>query len=61
RASSGTDLNRFAGRLAETIYLGEATESWIRMSDGFVMKALESGPGIPGGPAIAGGPQRYRH
>ncbi|MCX6994088.1 MAG: ABC transporter ATP-binding protein [Kiritimatiellaeota bacterium] len=52
RASSGTDLNRFAGRLTETIYLGEATEFWIRMSDGFVIKALESGPGIPGGPAL---------
>ncbi|MDP2991086.1 MAG: ABC transporter ATP-binding protein, partial [Kiritimatiellota bacterium] len=51
RASSGTDLNRFAGRLTETIYLGEATESWIRMSDGFIIKALESGPAIAGGPA----------
>jgi len=44
RASSGTDFNHFAGHLTENIYLGEATESWIRMSDGFVIKALESGP-----------------
>ncbi|MBU4212890.1 MAG: ABC transporter ATP-binding protein [Kiritimatiellae bacterium] len=52
----GAELNRFSGRLTETIYLGEATESWIRMSDGFVMKALESGPAIAGGlarPAVA--------
>lgn len=41
---TGAALNRFAGHLTETIYLGEATESWIRMSDGFVMKVLESGP-----------------
>ncbi len=59
--SSGTDFNRFAGRLAETIYLGEATEYWIRMADGFVMKALASGPArsaahsITGGPVITGG------
>ena len=51
RAAPGAEPNRFAGRLTETIYLGEATESWIRMSDGFILKALESGPGIPGGPA----------
>ena len=44
RASSGTDFNHFAGHLTENIYLGEATESWIRMSDGFVIKALASGP-----------------
>lgn len=40
---AGTPHNRFAGRLAETIYLGESTESWIRMADGFIMKALASG------------------
>jgi len=52
RASSGTDLNRFTGCLTETIYLGEATESWIRMSDGFVMKALASGPDRVMAPAV---------
>ncbi|MDD5679407.1 MAG: ABC transporter ATP-binding protein [Kiritimatiellae bacterium] len=44
RAPPGAGLNCFAGRLTETIYLGEATESWIRMPDGFILKALESGP-----------------
>jgi len=51
-ASSGTDLNRFAGRLTETIYLGEATESWIRMPDGLVMKALASGSARPVAPEV---------
>ncbi|MFA5044052.1 MAG: ABC transporter ATP-binding protein [Kiritimatiellia bacterium] len=46
RPSSDQDRNRFAGRLAETIYLGEATEFWIRMANGFVMKALETGPAL---------------
>jgi iron(III) transport system ATP-binding protein len=51
RAAPGAELNRFAGCLTETIYLGESTESWLRMSDGFVLKALETGPAIAGGPA----------
>ncbi len=53
---SGTSLNLFAGRLTETIYLGEATESWIRMADGFIMKALECGPAREAGPSNTGGP-----
>ena len=47
RAAAGAELNRFAGCLTESIYLGEAMEYWIRMSNGFVMKALETGPAQP--------------
>jgi len=54
-APPGAELNRFAGCLTETIYLGEATEYWIRMPDGFVLKVLESGPSrstAPNAPAV---------
>jgi iron(III) transport system ATP-binding protein len=47
RAVPDAEPNHFTGRLTETIYLGEATESWIRMPDGFIMKALETGPVRP--------------
>jgi ABC-type Fe3+/spermidine/putrescine transport system ATPase subunit len=50
-AAPGAELNRFAGCLTETIYLGESTESWLRMSDGFILKALETGPTKPAPPA----------
>ena len=54
-ATSGAECNCFTGKLTETMFLGEATESWIRMPDGSVLKALEIGPASAGGPAIAGG------
>lgn len=37
-----TEPNSFKGRLVESIYSGDTIESWIKMADGFILKALSS-------------------
>ncbi len=42
--------NAFRGRLEDTVYLGAATEAWVRMADGCLLKALAPGAALPAAP-----------
>ncbi|MBI2440180.1 MAG: ABC transporter ATP-binding protein [Lentisphaerae bacterium] len=49
RGGSASGGNWFKGCLTEQVYSGDAIESWIKMADGSILRALASGPCLPAG------------